>query len=176
MRIDYNQYAARALAGAREDALAFRQKYIGTEHLMLGLMKDPDALSCRVLEEAGVTYENFSDAVLGEAASLGQAGDDAFIGYSPKASHVLEVSSQEASRMEADQVGTEHILMALLKEKDCIAMRILKGMGISRKKLFVDILLAAGMDQAAAQNEYKKVFGKRKAAGGRPWSNVTALT
>ena len=162
MRIDYNQYAARALAGAREDALAFRQKYIGTEHLMLGLMKDPDALSCRVLEEAGVTYENFSDAVLGEAASLGQAGDDAFIGYSPKASHVLEVSSQEASRMEADQVGTEHILMALLKEKDCIAMRILKGMGISRKKLFVDILLAAGMDQAAAQNEYKKVFGKKE--------------
>ena len=140
MRTEYNNYASQALEKAAQDAASCHQKYIGTEHLILGLLAQPDSLSGRVLYENGLNYENFLEAVLGESAALGDNANQTFLGYSPKAEHVLLTSEEEAIRMHAQQIGTEHILLAIIKEKDCIALRLMKGMNINLKKIYVDVL------------------------------------
>ena len=97
MRTEYNNYASQALEKAAQDAASCHQKYIGTEHLILGLLAQPDSLSGRVLYENGLNYENFLEAVLGESAALGDNANQTFLGYSPKAEHVLLTSEEEAN-------------------------------------------------------------------------------
>ena len=114
------------------------------KHLVLGLLSEPESLSGRVLYENSLTYENFLEAVLGESAALGDNTSQTFLGYSPKAEHVLSASEEEALRLHAKQIGTEHILLALIKERDCIALRMIKGMNINVKKIYIDVLTATG--------------------------------
>ena len=163
MRTEYNNYASQALEKAAQDATSCHQKYIGTEHLILGLLAQPDSLSGRVLYENGLNYENFLEAVLGESAALGDNANQTFLGYSPKAEHVLLTSEEEAIRMHAQQIGTEHILLAIIKEKDCIALRLMKGMNINLKKIYVDVLVATGVDSTRAQKEFQSLTAPKKA-------------
>ena len=162
MRTEYNNYASRVLERAAQDAASCHQKYIGTEHLVLGLLSEPESLSGRVLYENGLTYENFLEAVLGESAALGDNTSQTFLGYSPKAEHVLSASEEEALRLHAKQIGTEHILLALIKERDCIALRLIKGMNINVKKIYIDVLTATGIDMTRAQKEYQSLTAPKK--------------
>lgn len=162
MRTEYNNYASRVLERAAQDAASCHQKYIGTEHLVLGLLSEPESLSGRVLYENGLTYENFLEAVLGESAALGDNTSQIFLGYSPKAEHVLSASEEEALRLHAKQIGTEHILLALIKERDCIALRLMKGMNINVKKIYIDVLTATGIDMTRAQKEYQSLTAPKK--------------
>ena len=162
MRTEYNNYASRVLERAAQDAASCHQKYIGTEHLVLGLLSEPESLSGRVLYENGLTYENFLEAVLGESAALGDNTSQTFLGYSPKAGHVLSASEEEALRLHAKQIGTEHILLALIKERDCIALRLMKGMNINVKKIYIDVLTATGIDMTRAQKEYQSLTAPKK--------------
>ena len=162
MRTEYNNYASRVLERAAQDAASCHQKYIGTEHLVLGLLSEPESLSGRVLYENSLTYENFLEAVLGESAALGDNTSQTFLGYSPKAEHVLSASEEEALRLHAKQIGTEHILLALIKERDCIALRLIKGMNINVKKIYIDVLTATGIDMTRAQKEYQSLTAPKK--------------
>ena len=162
MNRDFNNFVEDALARAREDALACHQKYIGTEHIVLGILSVESCLAARVLGECGLTYGKFLDATLGKSMSLGDGSESAFKGYSPKASHVLEMAVAEAERLDVDEVGTEHILLAILKERDCIAQRLFKEMKIDRRKVYVDLLTASGLDPAYAKKEYKELFENKK--------------
>lgn len=159
---EYNVYASRALLRAEEDAKSCRQKYVGTEHLVLGLLSEEESLAGRVLSENGITYEMFFDAVLGQSAALGDNEKTSFIGYSPKAEEVLGNSSIEAERFHAEKIGTEHLLLALLRETDCIAIRLLKGLSVNLKRIYVDILVTLGVEASKAQKEYQVVTGQRK--------------
>lgn len=163
MKKDFNTYASRALARAGEDAEACRQKYIGTEHIVLGLLSQEQSLAGKVLHENGVDYKTFFDTVLGQSAALGDNEKSAFMGYSPKAEEVVTNSEQEANRFGSDRIGTEHLLLSLLKETDCIATRLLKGLNINLKRIYVDILVTLGMDSGKAQKEYQLATGQRKA-------------
>ena len=156
MRTEYNNYASQVLERAAQDATSCHQKYIGTEHLVLGLLSEPESLSGRVLYENGLTYENFLEAALGDNTS------QTFLGYSPKAEHVLSASEEEALRLHAKQIGTEHILLALIKERDCIALRLMKGMNINVKKIYIDVLTATGIDMTRAQKEYQSLTAPKK--------------
>ncbi len=162
MRTEYNDYASRALEKAAFDASACHQKYIGTEHIILGLLDQTESLASRVLHECGVNYKNFLEAVLGESAALGENEKSPFLGYSPKAEHVLEASEQEALRFQAKTIGTEHILLAIIKERDCIALRLIRGMNVNLRKIYVDLLVATGMDVNRAQKEYQAIASAKK--------------
>lgn len=159
---EYNVYASRALTRAEEDAKSCRQKYVGTEHLVLGLLSEEESLAGRVLSENGISYKIFFDAVLGQSAALGDNEKTSFIGYSPKAEEVLSNSNVEAERFQSEKIGTEHILLALLQETDCIAIRLLKGLSVSLKRVYVDILVTLGVEASKAQKEYQAVTGQRK--------------
>lgn len=162
MNREYNEYASRALERAEEDAKACRQKYVGTEHLVLGLLSQEDSLAGRVLAENGVSYETFFNAVLGQSAALGDNEKAAFFGYSPKAEEILENSAAEAGRFHAEKIGSEHILLALLKETDCIAIRLLRGLNVNLKRIYVDVLVTLGVDASRAQKEYQALTGQKK--------------
>ena len=145
---EYNAYVREALEKAEAAALASYQKYIGTEHIVIGLLSVESCLAARVLAECGLTYENYYKAVLGQSMTLGDVSETRFQGYSPKAEHVLEMARAEAERFDSDEVGTEHILIAILKEKDCIAQRLFKGMNLNRKKVSLAVLTVCGLDLA----------------------------
>ena len=160
---EYNTYVASALAQAEKDARASHQKYIGTEHIVLGLLSVESCLAAKVLTENGLNYENFFKAALGQSLTLGDNSTTAFKGYSPKAEKILEEAQLEAERFAAEEIGSEHILLAILKERDCIAQRLFKGMNVNRKKIYLDLLIACGVDPTMAQREYQALFGKKKA-------------
>ena len=170
MKKDFNTYASQALERAREDAKDCYQKYIGTEHIVLGLLSQEESMAGKVLHENGIDYKTFFDTVLGQSAALGDNEKSSFTGYSPKAKAVIENSEQEANRFGSEKIGTEHLLLSLLKETDCIATRLLKGLNVNLKRIFVDILVTLGVDTARAQKEYQLATGQKRS------QNKTTLT
>ena len=162
MQKEYNRYALAALERAKEDAVSCHQKYIGTEHILLGLLADQESIAGKVLQVNGLTYQTFLEAVLGQSAALGDMEKISFKGYSPKAEKILRESEEEAVRFEADQIGTEHILLAILRERDCIAARLMKGLNINIRKMYLDILVTLGMDPVSAQREFQMVTGEKQ--------------
>ena len=165
MKIDFNPYAAAALQKAEEDALACKQNYIGTEHILLGLLDQKESLAGQVLYACGLTYEMLLESVLAEAAALGMPEKEVQPAYSPRAEAVLAGSALEAERMEASAIGTEHLVIAIFRERDCIALRLMKGLGIDLKKLFVDLLTACGIDSRTALGEYSHLSGAKSREG-----------
>src|SRR5699024_3961188 len=83
-------------------------------------------------------------------------------GYSPKAEEILENSAAEAGRFHAEKIGSEHILRDLLEETDCIAIRLLRGLNVNRKRNYVDVLVTLGVDASRAQKEYQALTGQKK--------------
>ncbi len=162
MAKEYNGYMVKILEHAKENALECNQKYIGTEHLILGILSEEKCLACQVLKECGITKEKFFENALAYAMMLGDNYGIEFQGYSPKAEHILNSAKMEADRFEADYIGSEHLLMSILKEKDCVAQRIFTTLKMDRKRAFIDLLVAAGVDPALAQKEYKAVFSQKK--------------
>lgn len=150
MQYRLTRQAERAVTYARDIAEELHHNYVGTEHLMLGLIRSEDGLASRILLQNDITEEqilrlikqliNDGDVAVGEAAD-----------YTPRARRVLECSSREAARLNQTQIGTEHLLIALLKEKDCIAIRLLNTLGVSIQKVYSELLAAMGMNAAEAK-------------------------
>ena len=160
MNLEFNQYASEALDKARQDALTCHQRYTGSEHIILGLLSGKESLAARILADNGINYKDFLDLVLKEAAALGQGNDIADLGYSPKAANILDQARLIASDFMEQSVGTEHILLALLQETDCIGLRLLRSLKANVRKIYIDILVACGMDKREAQRVYQTVFGR----------------
>lgn len=152
---------------ARDIAEELHHSYVGTEHLMLGLIRSADGLASKILIQNDITEEqmlrlikqliNDGDVVVGEVTD-----------YTPRARRVLECSSREAARFNQKQIGTEHLLIALLKEKDCIALRLINTLGVSIQKVYSELLAAMGMSGA----EVKALLSEKK---GSPKEKNSAL-
>lgn len=169
MRVSYTAKAKKAIDIAVRLSKTLHHNYIGTEHLMAGLLKEGTGVAAKVLNENGVelqkTLDLIKELIAPEEGMLLLERD----GYSPRAQKVLECAAKEAERFRSEQVGTEHLLLALIKENDCVATRLLNTMGTNIQKIFVDILIAMGEDV----NLYKEEFqngrpGKKKSADGTP--------
>ena len=160
----FTENAKNAINLAREVAYRLSHNYIGTEHLLIGLM-EVDGVASKVLEENGVNVEKVLELVNqliapNSGVEMMDAGS-----FTPRAKRILDQSYKEAARFKAQLVGTEHILIALIKETDCIAVRLLNTLGVNIQKVYIDILTATGVDMNAAKNEYsagKNNKGKAK--------------
>jgi ATP-dependent Clp protease ATP-binding subunit ClpC len=120
----FTERAREVIVSAQEEARRLGHNYIGTEHVLLGLLRYEDGIPARVLGSFGVTLDGARDQVAkiigqGEAVTPGQ------IPFTPRAKKVLELSSGEARRMGHDYIGTEHVLLGLLREGEGVAVRIL---------------------------------------------------
>jgi len=161
MQYRLTRQAERAVTYARDIAEELHHNYVGTEHLMLGLIRSVDGLASKILLQNDITEEqilrlikqliNDGDVIVGEVAD-----------YTPRARRVLECSSREAARLNQTQIGTEHLLIALLKEKDCIAIRLLNTLGVSIQKVYSELLAAMGMNAAEAKAYLSSKSGDSK--------------
>ena len=158
MQPQFTDKAKAALILAERAARSLRQSYVGSEHILIGLLRENTGVAATVLHNNGVDVvqlkEMIKDLIAPESSVLIAERD----GYSPRAQSILDEAHRQADRFHSDKTGTEHILLALLKEGENVAVRLLNTMGISVQKLYVDVLVAMGEDGAL----YKEDLGKRQ--------------
>jgi ATP-dependent Clp protease ATP-binding subunit ClpC len=152
--------AKTAINLAKEIAYRLSHNYIGTEHLLIGLM-EVEGVASRILEENGVTVEKVLELV--NQLISPNNGVEMMDGgtFTPRSKRILDQSYKEAAKLKASMVGTEHILIALIKESDCIAVRLLNTLGVNVQKVYIDILTASGVDVSAAKTEYSAGKGSK---------------
>lgn len=161
----FTQNANKVLEYASRTANELSHNYIGTEHLLIGLVKAPGVAS-RVLDNNGVEETRLIKLIeefITPSSTVEMAGQENF---TPRVKKIINQSQREAIRLKSNLIGTEHLLMALLKESDCIAVRLLNTLGINIQKLFVDILTAVGQEAGNAKSEFaaNKAKGKGKSS------------
>lgn len=156
---NFTDNAKEAIENATAIAYELSHNYIGTEHLLIGLLSAP-GVAARVLNENGVEKERLLDLIQQLIAPNTNVGTAERDNFTPRSQKILLQSQREAKRLDSPMTGTEHILIALIKESDCIAVRLLNTLGINVQKLYVDLMTAAGQDIGLAKNEYMANKGK----------------
>ncbi len=131
--------AEEALRLSQEAAEEMGHGYVGSEHLLLGLIREEEGIAHRVLSEYGVTDEMVCD-VLQRSVGKGLSGTAPSQGLTPRAKSVVELAVSEAARMGSSYIGTEHLLMGILREGGNMALRILRTMGVDPKKMYSSIV------------------------------------
>ena len=162
MNIKYTAKAAESLRHAEDIADMLGHSYIGSEHLLIGLIQTEGCLASSILINNGVTEDKVINMVYELIAPDSSLCLKDKLDYTPRLSHILEVSSVEAARFNEKRVGTEHLLIALMKETEGVAARLLNTMGVNVKKLFKDIIVAMGRDIADFKDEFKTGQPKSK--------------
>ena len=158
MQSRYTEKAEAALKHAEKCARSLKQGYVGTEHILVGLIKEGTGVAAKVLADNEVSLEQVLDMIRELIAFEGGTAIREREGYSPRAEKILEEAQRQAERFGQPRVGTEHILMALIKEGENVAVRLLNTMNVSTQKLYVDLLSAIGADP----NLYKEDLGRRQ--------------
>ena len=149
----YTEKAKEALILAAEAAEETGSRTVGTEHILVGLMKEGTGTAARVLEAGDVKLERVLELEKKLVSSSQPTQIRDREGYTPIARKVLENSYREAVRFHAPLIGTEHILMAMLKQTDCVAVRLLNTLNINIQRLYIDLLSAMGEEGAAGREE-----------------------
>ena len=162
MQEQFTSKAKKALTLASRAAGRMHQNYVGTEHILVGLLQENTGVAAQVLQENGVdagdVIEMIKDLIAPETNLLIKEKN----GYSQKAQAVLEESHRQAKRFRSEFTGTEHILMAIIKEGDNVAVRLLNTLGFQTQKIYVDLLLAMGEDGNLYKEDLARHSGKRK--------------
>lgn len=164
MQSGYTEKAKSALALAARTASRLKTGYIGTEHILVGLLKEKTGVAAKVLAGNGVEEEKVMEMIRELIAPESVVVLKEKEGYSPRAEYLLEEAERQAERFGAQLVGTEHILLALLKEGDCVASRLLKTIGASIQRMYVDTLTAMGEDPSLYKEDLSKKPKSKKAA------------
>ncbi len=157
MQSQFTDKAQNALAQAGRCARSLKQGYIGTEHILVGLLKEETGVAAKVLADNGVETEAVMEMIRDLIAFENGVAVKDREGYSPRAARILEEAHRQAARFGQKQTGTEHILLALIKEGENVAVRLLNTLGANVQKIYVDTLLAIDQDG----NLYKEDLGKK---------------
>ncbi len=126
----FTERARKVVVKAQDEARFLKQNYIGTEHILLGLINEKEGMAARVFYELNVSFDDIRSAVR-EVVNEGTSESYEHIPFTPRAKKVLELSLREALQMGHNYIGTEHILLGLLKEGEGVAARVLNSMGIT---------------------------------------------
>jgi Clp amino terminal domain, pathogenicity island component len=147
----FTDRARRVVVLAQEEARHLEHNYIGTEHLLLGLLHEDQGIAAKTLEQLGISLE----AVRGQVEEIigrGSTAPAGHIPFTPRAKKVLELSLREAKRLKHNYIGTEHLLLALVREGEGVAAQVLVGLGADLPRVREQVLglLAEGNQEAAA--------------------------
>jgi ATP-dependent Clp protease ATP-binding subunit ClpC len=136
----FTERAKQVVVLAQDEARALKHNYIGTEHILLGLLREEEGLAARVLESLDVTVEE----VRAQVARIIGPGDEPIVSgqipFTPRAKKVLELSLREALSLKHNYIGTEHILLGLVRENEGVAARILLDFGADAEKIRNEIM------------------------------------
>lgn len=155
MQKPYTKKAEKVLEIAKKASRSMHHSYIGTEHLLIGLLGEGSGAAAKVLSSAGVDEERILELIENLIAPSGNVIVADAGGYSPRTLRVLENAAKEAERFKNEKVGTEHLLIALIKEADCAAVRLLNTLGVNLQRLYVETLTAMGEDVSLHKDEFQ---------------------
>lgn len=158
MENKFTRQAKNALLLAKEAAETLKHRYVGTEHLLMGLLGEKDGTAGKALDEFDVSPKELLELVQTLIAPPAQEEGNLLLTpeYSLRAKKVLKSAEEDAKSM-MEETGTEHLLLAMLRETDCVGTRLLHTMGVNIQKLYAAVLTAMGMDSEAANEEYQSV-------------------
>ena len=168
MRNKFTKQAQTALTLAKAAAIDFELGYIGTEHLLLGLLSETEGTAGRVLEEFQVDGKKLVELIdkLVPPAEVGNITEiEMKPPYSPRTEKVLKSAVAEAQNSGCEKAGTEHLLLAMLRETDCVGTRLLYTMGVNIQKLYAAVLGAMGYDNEAIQEEFQAAKAMQNLGG-----------
>ena len=155
MQKPYTKKAEKVLEIAKKASRSMHHSYIGTEHLLIGLLGEGSGAAAKVLSSAGVDEERILELIENLIAPSGNVIVADAGGYSPRTLRVLENAAKEAERFKNEKVGTEHLLIALIKEADCAAVRLLNTLGVNLQRIYVETLTAMGEDVSLHKDEFQ---------------------
>ena len=168
MRNKFTKQAQTALTLAKAAAIDFELGYIGTEHLLLGLLSETEGTAGRVLEEFQVDGKKLVE-LIDKLVTPAEAGNVTEIemkpAYSPRTEKVLESAVAEAQNSGCEKAGTEHLLLDMLRETDCVGTRLLYTMGVNIQKLYAAVLGAMGYDNESIQEEFQAAKAMQNPGG-----------
>lgn len=142
----FTQRAQLAIKNAESMAADLGHGYVGTEHLLLGLLSVKDGVASKAMERQGISIENIigrMNEMLEDTGMLLESPRD----FTPRSKRIIEMSAQEALKMHTSYIGTEHILLALIKESDCIGTKILASLNVNFQRLYSDIMNMLGENE-----------------------------
>ncbi len=162
----FTQKAQKVLERTHTEARQMGHTYIGSEHLLLGLAAENESIASKVLSTRNITYEKISQMVM-DVAGCGVESRVSPLDMTPRTKRIIEESASVSLKGSAAYIGTEHILYALLCEKDCVAVKILEDIGVSVSDLKsdLDVYLSVGKDKSKENVENIKKNGAGKIAG-----------
>lgn len=166
MKLPNSEKLQEILKEAKRISKKLGQNYIGSEHLLMALTFVSDTASFVVLQENGVTIQSIIN-ILSQIPLAGGTFGAEKSKYTKSAESILELAGNEAKRLESTEVGSEHLLIAILKHLDCTAVKIILSLKANIQKIYVDIMSACGVDGSTAKKEFvslKKGKNKSKAS------------
>ena len=173
MANNFSENSTRALNLALEAARQFGHGYIGTEHLLLGLLRADGGVSSKVLLDAGLTDEFVVERIK-ENVGVGVPSDVSGQDMTPRLKRILERSFVEARRTGNYIIGTEHILISLLEEPNCQAVEIIESAGIDIRSLYSDVIESMGLSAAGDTDRDGQKHGTAKKSGGKNTPNLNS--
>ena len=153
MQAKFTRQAKAALQIAESAARSWKHSYIGTEHILVGLLKEQEGTAGKILEEFGVDPEKLETLITQLIAPSGVLVAEKSACDSPRAQKIKEQAVKEAEKQKEEQAGTEHLLLAMLRETDCVGTRLLYTMGVNIQKLYSAVLSAAEIDSNSTLEE-----------------------
>ncbi len=159
MTPDYTECARQALKKGADAAKKMSAVSVGTEHILIGLSSGKGT-AAEILINNGVNYDKLISITENAIGNNGEISVKDFDKYTPRAKKVLDSALREAEKYKSKEVGTEHFLLAIIKDAECIAVRILNTLGINVQKVFIDAMLSIGVELSAARNEFLAIKGK----------------
>ena len=139
----FTERAQAALRLAQECSAELGHGYVGSEHLLLGLAREGKGVAAKVLQSAGLEPESLK-AAIARMVGVGAPGGAPSQGLTPRCKKIIELSLTEAARLGHHYVGTEHLLLGILREGDGVAVRVLSGTGVEPRRLHADVVAAMG--------------------------------
>ena len=164
MKLPYSKETELVLKEANKVARKLGQNFVGSEHMILALASVSDTTAYSILNNNGLDIAKVAHAlkfILEPGGTVTREKDK----YTETARQILEDAQSEAARLSSDEVGTEHLLLAILKVQSCVAVRLMQIEKINIQKVYIDILMTCGMDANAAKKEYASVKKKKAKLG-----------
>ncbi|HIW57172.1 MAG TPA: ATP-dependent Clp protease ATP-binding subunit [Firmicutes bacterium] len=163
----FTERAQTAINLAAESAMELGHNYVGTEHLLLGLIKEGEGVAAKILEANNINENNVTEKI-DELIGTGEPTNIQPAGFTPRTKYVLEHSYNESRRFGHNYIGTEHILISILRERDSVAVRILSELGASAQGLFNDIVNTLSSGESDMGGMEMGGYGSAPQSGHKP--------
>ena len=160
MMYKFTKRAEKAIEYANRIALEFGHNYIGTEHLLYGLLKEGSGVASKVLENQGITPEQIEEQIDALVGKNEEIGEEEILGFTPRTKRVIETAFIEAKKSGSDFIGTEHLLIGIMREGDSVAVRILLNLNVNPQKLYNEIIKVLNDDESILNEEKKSTNSK----------------